>query len=255
MAKEDFCFTYYDGDAARDKAHMTRLERGGYDDIISAQRKFGRLTMDIIRRVLGSDFQSCWANIEIVMMKDEEGKYYIEWVENSVNSMRKNSKKQKEKIENYWNDVKSGKIQRNKKNGTAVIPQYKKEHTTEIPLEDVYGNEYVLEKEGGVGEEKPGLSPDGFFSDQIDKKISLSKDDVDMTIQYISIMCRKKLFETDVGGYWEAFKIQQLQKHEWYNGFPDLISHFRDFLKNQINKQNGSSSASTVGKTIEFDRP
>ncbi len=39
MAKEDFCFTYYDGDAARDMAHMNRLERGAYTDVIISQRK------------------------------------------------------------------------------------------------------------------------------------------------------------------------------------------------------------------------
>lgn len=152
MAKEDFCFTYYDGDAARDKAHMTRLERGGYDDIISAQRKFGHLTIDVIKRVLGSDFISCWTNIELVMRQDEDGKYFIEWVDRSLQIMRAGSKKQKDKITQYWADVKSGKIQRKQKTNTTEIPQNKKTDTVDIPLENDNGDENIhFEKVGTEG--------------------------------------------------------------------------------------------------------
>lgn len=152
MAKEDFCFTYYDGDAARDKAHMSRLERGGYDDLISAQRKFGHLSIEIIKRVLGSDFAGCWPSIEVIMTKDDQGKYFIEWVENSIEKMRRQAKKQKEKIDGYWKDVNSGKKVRTPKNDTTEIPQYKKNDTVEEPLEDGngdgYGNENVFEDFG-----------------------------------------------------------------------------------------------------------
>lgn len=96
MAKEDFCFTYYDGDAARDKAHMNRLERGAYDDIISAQRKRGHLLLEDIKRVLSKDFETCWASLEWILKKDEDGKYYIEWVDKSIDKMRRHSERQKE---------------------------------------------------------------------------------------------------------------------------------------------------------------
>ena len=56
MAKEDFCFTYYDGDAARDTTHMNRIERGAYHDLIISQRKFGHLTIDQVKKILGRDF-------------------------------------------------------------------------------------------------------------------------------------------------------------------------------------------------------
>lgn len=155
MAKEDFCFTYYDGDAARDKAHMTRLERGGYDDIISAQRKFGHLTIDILKRVLGSDFITCWPNIEIILSRDEDGKYFIQWVETSVQKMRAGSKKQKEKIETYWKGVKDGKIPRKGKNDTTELPQIKKKTTVVVPLENGNdnGDEIKVFKERVQGEE------------------------------------------------------------------------------------------------------
>lgn len=93
MAKEDFCFTYYDGDATRDTSHMNRLERGAYHDIVISQRKFGRLTIDQIKKILGKDFQDCWPAIELIM-KSEEGKFYIEWLGNSIEKMRRQAKHQ-----------------------------------------------------------------------------------------------------------------------------------------------------------------
>lgn len=103
MAKEDFCFTYYDGDAARDKAHMSRLERGAYDDLISAQRKRGHLSLEDIKKVLSKDFDSCWDSMEWVLTKDNHGKFYIEWVDMSLEKMRRNSEKQKIKADKRWN--------------------------------------------------------------------------------------------------------------------------------------------------------
>lgn len=91
MAKEDFCFTYYDGDAARDMAHMNRLERGAYSDLIVSQRKFGHLRLSLIKKTLGNDFDDVWESLEIILKKDEEGKYYIEWLDNSVEKMKKQS--------------------------------------------------------------------------------------------------------------------------------------------------------------------
>lgn len=98
MAKEDFCFTYYDGDAARDMAHMNRLERGCYTDLIISQRKFGHLSIIQIKKILSKDFDECFPAIELVLLKDEDDKYYIDWLENSIQKMRKQSKKQKENV-------------------------------------------------------------------------------------------------------------------------------------------------------------
>lgn len=150
MAKEDFCFTYYDGDAARDKAHMNRLERGAYDDIISAQRKRGHLSIDDLKKVLSQDFITCWPSLEWVLLKDQDGKYYIEWVDKSIEKMRRHSKKQ---------------IENGKKGGRPKNPtETQNEHlglktetqtiTQEKPLGNGYGNEKEsILKEEGMGEE------------------------------------------------------------------------------------------------------
>lgn len=135
MAKEDFCFTYYDGDAARDKAHMTRLERGAYDDIISAQRKRGHLSIEDIKRVLSKDFETCWSSLEWILQKDESGKYFIEWVDKSIEKMRFNSKKQKEKADKRWG-----------KDATAM-PQHNNGIDSVMPLENGNGNKNLLNSE------------------------------------------------------------------------------------------------------------
>lgn len=137
MAKEDFCFTYYDGDAARDKAHMTRLERGAYDDIISAQRKRGHLSIDDIKRVLSKDFDECWASLEWILKKDTEQKFFIEWVDKSIAKMRANSLKQKEKVDKRWkNDTEH--IPRYNNGKETVIPFYEYENGNEDEIENVF---------------------------------------------------------------------------------------------------------------------
>lgn len=98
MAKEDFCFTYYDGDAARDTTHMNRLERGAYHDLVISQRKFGHLSLDQVKKILGRDFEECWPAIELIMKVDTEGKFFIEWLEGSIQKMRAHSKKQRQNV-------------------------------------------------------------------------------------------------------------------------------------------------------------
>lgn len=158
MAKEDFCFTYYDGDAARDKAHMNRLQRGAYDDIISAQRKRGHLSIEDVKRVLSGDFDVCWPALEWILKVDEAGKYFIEWVDKSIEKMRKHSQKQKDKVNARWGKNKPEEYQ----NDTTVLPQYNNGIDPVIPLENGDGNENSIGfKEGGMGETIPvGIVPD-----------------------------------------------------------------------------------------------
>lgn len=145
MAQDDFCFVYYDGDAARDKAHMNRLERGAYDDFISAQRKRGHLSIDDVKKVLGGDFDSCWPSLEWILEKDEEDKFFIKWVEKSISRRQAHSDRQRKNAGKRWHIP---------KDATALPPQ---SHgtTTAMPLEQgqEQGNEIENEfKEGGAGE-------------------------------------------------------------------------------------------------------
>lgn len=80
---KDPAFLFYDGDAARDVSHMNRLERGCYFDLIQAQRKFGRMPVDLIKKILGHEFETCWESVKICLSYDND-MYFIEWLENST---------------------------------------------------------------------------------------------------------------------------------------------------------------------------
>lgn len=135
MAK-DPAFLFYDGDAARDVSHMNRLERGAYFDLIQAQRKFGGLTVEQIRKVLGKDFEEVWPALELILFKTETDKFYIEWVQISIENRKQFTEKQRKRIQDYWDDKK-------KNNDSNNIPRNNDGITTDIPLENE--NEIVNE--------------------------------------------------------------------------------------------------------------
>lgn len=115
---------------------MTRLERGAYDDIISAQRKRGHLSIEDIRRVLSKDFEECWPSLEWILKKDAEQKFFIDWVDKSIEKMRANSIKQKEKVDKRW------------KKDTEPIPRYSHSKESVVPF-----YEYENGNEDGIGNE------------------------------------------------------------------------------------------------------
>lgn len=153
MAKEDFCYTHYDGDEARDMTHMNRTERGAYTDIRIFQRKVGHLTLDQIKKVLSKDFDECWPAIELVMKQDNQGKYFIEWLENSLARAKKHSGKQSDNGKN------GGRPRKNKPKHnpteTQIEPNTNPTISQKKPLGD--GDEYEEENEfelvGGAGED------------------------------------------------------------------------------------------------------
>ena len=142
MAKNP-AFNYYYADAASDVAHMNRLERGCYFDLIHAQKKFGKLPVEQIKKILGKDYEQCWPALEMVLFKEDD-LYFIEWVYDSIEQRKQHSLKQKENIGKRWN---------NKKH-TEPIPPYNDGTTAEIPLVNaiVNVNTNVNTKKGGTGE-------------------------------------------------------------------------------------------------------
>lgn len=219
MAKEDFCFTYYDGDAARDMAHMNRLERGAYTDIIISQRKFGRLTIIQIKKILGKDFEDCWPSIELVLVQDEE-KFFIEWVETSILKSKKNSKKNKDRIEKYWND----------KNGSdLVIPNEELElpkNDLVIPLGDgdVNEEENVFREEGAGGREPEPV-------------------EVERVIEFVDRTTQVKLSPAEIVNYWKAFALGE--RETAYHSRSKELNHFQNWVKNQSRKNATHKRTST----------
>lgn len=260
MAKEDFCFTYYDGDAARDKAHMTRLCRGGYDDLISMQRKVGHMDLDVIKMVLSSDFDACWKSLQFILKQDNEGKYFIEWVDKSIEKMKINAQKNKKKIDEYWQGVKDGTILRNNKS----IQQYKKKDTNVIPLENENEDENGIEDlEKGVQGEKPfGAVMQQKFIEVNPGYPQRPGQDIPAMVEFANIICQEQGFTNDF------FNITTQEKNtilhewgrvaEWYRDFgnnrsldtlsrfklQEIISELKNGKKNGTKKNYGGSNGS-----------
>lgn len=123
--------------------------------------------------------------------------------------------------------------------GSATVQQRKgkerKGNTSNILLEDIKNKQK------------------GFFLNELDKSLFLSDLDIGKTIQFIKIHSNVELSTQEVQKYFEAFKINNLDKKEWYKSIADLISHFRNSLKLQIIniKQNNSNGNSSKQYAIE----
>jgi hypothetical protein len=251
VAKEDFCYTHYDGDEARDMAHMNRLERGAYTDIRVFQRKIGHLSLDQIKKVLSKDFDECWPAIELVLKQDEEGKYYIEWLENSMHRAKKHSLKQS------GNGKNGGRPSKNKPNGnpdeTQIKPKHNPTESQKKPLGD--GDEYGYEeesKEGGVGETLDSVIDDQFV---ITPNLPLPKPTLEAAERNQFSLKGSKNTEF-LKKQWGVFVAERIhdppERCRQFRQLSDLTSYFINWVRNkhpshvkQRNKQ--------VGETFEPD--
>lgn len=156
MATKDPAYLFYPADASEDTQFMNRLERGCYFDLMKAHKKFPRYSIEMIKKVLGQDFESCWASI-VTILKQDEGGYFIEWVDNSIERRKQFSKAQTERITKYHDN-------RRKEQQNATVEQPTNYHGTsdEVPYvnENEIGNVIVNEK----GNENKSGQPQNFDS-------------------------------------------------------------------------------------------
>jgi hypothetical protein len=222
VAKEDFCFTYYDGDAARDMAHMNRLERGGYGDIIVSQRKFGRLSLAFIKKTLGSDFDLIWEAIRVILKTDVEGNYYIEWLENSIQKMKRQSVKQSE------NGKKGGRPKADK--NPTNNPNETQTQSQEKPLGNENGNEDENVNEGeerGVGEGEPFLIDATVFLPEITLEAAERN-------QFSLTGSKNTKFVIDQWGVFLSERIHDPPERKInYRKMSDLTSYFLNWVRNK----------------------
>ena len=224
MAKQDFCFTYYDGDAARDMAHMNRLERGCYTDLIISQRKFGRLTEGQIKKTLGNDFTECWPAIELVMLKDADEKYYIEWLENSIEKMKRQARKQSENGKRGGRPVKPDE--------SEPKPNLKPNQSEKKPLGSGDGDGQEL-KEEGMGEENFLIPKMANEFKKLNPKYPIDKYVDFPALHEISV----KIFKMDVLRGWMIDHHDEIMKR-WGEIVIHIRadSHFSKYSISQINK-------------------
>lgn len=250
VAKEDFCYTHYDGDEARDMAHMNRLERGAYTDIRVFQRKIGHLSLDQIKKVLSKDFDECWPAIELVLKVDGEGKYYIEWLENSLKRSQVHSKIQS------TNGKNGGRPRKNKPNEnpdeTQIKPKQNPTESQKKPLGDEYGYEYEKENtEGGTGETLEPVIDEPF---SIDPNLPLPTSTLQAAERNQFALKRSKNTEF-LKTQWGVFIAERIhdppEKRMQYRQLSDLTTYFLNWVRNK--HPHDKPGSKQVGETFEPD--
>jgi hypothetical protein len=220
MAKQDFCFTYYDGDATRDTAHMNRLERGAYHDLVISQRKFGRLTIDQIKKILSKDFTDCWPAIELIMIC-EDGKYFIEWLENSIGKMRRQAKFQSE----------NGKLGGRPKKESQSKANRKPSQSEKKPLGNEYGD---------------GNGIENVF--EFDLKTEIPEN-VQISAEKNQFTHTKKKNTHFVRSQWKVFLSERMndppERKINFKKLTDLTSYFLNWIRNKF-PTNGETHQRTI---------
>lgn len=215
----DPAFLFYDGDAAKDVSHMNRLERGCYFDIIQAQRKFGRLSIYLIKKILGKDFDSCWEGVKICLSYDND-MYYIEWLEISTLKRKEYSESRKR------NRMKQ------KSEDMLNISQSYDEHMVnenEIINEDL-NKDVVLEKDGTTPKLEEVL--------RYGEGLGISKEDSEDFFNIYESQGWKTAGEFEKKIYnWRA-KMALFKK--------ELLKKARDEIIKQPNKTNGKQSLEQI---------
>jgi hypothetical protein len=209
MAK-DPAFLFYPGDASEDTQFMNRLERGAYFDLLKAQKKFRRFTLEQIKKVLGQDFDACWPAIELVLAKDSDG-YYIEWVDEKIKareafseSRRRNRKKKSS--EQHMNNISSS-LEEDMVNGN--------------------GNGIVIENGNGIENEK---KPENPFGETLEDDLRLAFDDI--YLETLRMNWRRDDFDFQLKAFVE--KVRGSPNHYSSHGFEGLRLAFNRQLRESI---------------------
>lgn len=182
---------------------LSRFLKGCYMDLLHAQFNNGRLSLEDIKIVLGTDLVAAWPTLQKKFTVDEAGKYFNERIEHEKEKRAKFKEKQS------INGKKGGRPPNNP-NKTQPLTQIKP----------------IIEDEIEIG--------NGFYCDRIDKDSTLTEVQIGATIEFVAIKTKVRLRPSEVSQHWDAFKIIQFSRHEWYNGFEDLLSHFRNSLKKDL---------------------
>jgi len=214
MAKDPATLWYWN-DWQGGTVTLTRHLKGCYIDLLHAQFNNGRMSLAQIKTVLGVDFASAWPTLQAKFKKDDNENFYNERAE-------------------YEQLKRRGFTDSRKKN---LKKSHMKQHMKPHMEDENESRIAIVVKDGVIGEGV--LEPvKGVFTDLIDKQIELSEMQIGTVIEFVRIMAKKTLTVQEVKDYWEAFKINQFWKHEWYASYEDVVSHFRNSLKKET--QNGT---------------
>jgi hypothetical protein len=227
MAK-DPAFLFYDGDAARDVSHMNRLERGCYFDFVQAQKKFGPLTIDAIKKILGKDFDSCWPALNLILTYDND-MYYIAWLKDSIEKRQKYS-------EGRSKNRKGSKQPENKESKSTYVNHMVNENVNAIENENF---KYKLKESENRIEE---------IEDKLKEYDTWTTDIIDGNDQYFETMFMRESIPAG-----EHIQFWIMDHRDLLNRYPKMrpptqdafrkscLKHIRENYKKPINGKSGTS--------------
>lgn len=226
MAKDPATLWYWN-DWQGGTVTLTRHLKGCYIDLLHAQFNNGRMSLSQIKTVLGVDFGTAWPILLSKFKKDENDLYYNVRAEEEQLKRRNFNKSR--------SNNRSGRKKSHDKS-------YDSKMNNHMENENENRNEAAIVFKGGVGEKE---QVHGVFTDLIDKQIELTDLQIQNTITFVRITSKNTLTVQEVKDQWDAFKINQFYKHEWYASFEDVVSHFQHSLKKQ---NNGTHQQTSTGK-------
>lgn len=212
---------------------FSRHLKGCYMDVLSAQFNAGPLSLEEIKTVLGSDF-SAWGTIQKKFTQTSTGLFFNERLE-----------AEKEKRKAF---TESRRQNRRKKTYDASYDEHMIAH-----MENENTNVFkgIVEGIGGMGEKEEGK---GWVSNPTypENSFELSEMETGQAIEYVYFLKRKELKKEDINQYWIAFQIQHFTGKKYYNDKSDVLSHFRNWIKNQDldgsdNKHSGNNAGAKPG--------
>lgn len=208
---KDPAFLFYSSDFLNGVSDLTMEERGQYITLLCLQHQKGELSDKTIRLSVGS------VSVDVLnkFSKNEAGNFYQKRLSDEIEKRKKFTESRR------TNGSRGGRPPKDKKPSGFIMDNL---------MEDINEND----SKEDLQEIK--LNKNGFFLNQLPKEKLLSEMDIGKVIQFIRIKTKTDIDEMFVSENWEAFKIDNFEKKEWKNNFEDVVSHFRNSLKIQIER-------------------
>jgi uncharacterized protein YdaU (DUF1376 family) len=197
---KDPAFLFYPGDWLGGTMLLNRHQKGCYIDLLMAQFNYGPLSLEQIKIVLGTD-QASWTVLQEKFKRDANGRFFNEKLATEI-------EKRKKFVDSRSNN-KSGR----KKSYDKSYENHMNHH---------------MENENVNRNSSFGKYENLFFD--------LSNSDLETSIEYLHRVAQKKFKPDEMVNYWQGFKIQYV--NDFHLNRVEVIKHFRNWLRDQKNKEN-----------------
>lgn len=146
MAKDPAMLWYW-SDWHSGTTTFSRFMKGCYMDVLHAQFNSGRLTLEEIKTVLGSDFGQAWPTLQKKFVVDDTGKYFNERLELEKNKRAAFTASRRKNLESihmkdHTDDHTDSRMENVNDNGNSVVLDFKlKESGKKLELLEARFNE------------------------------------------------------------------------------------------------------------------